>query len=768
MQSREATGRTRRLLLTLYAILAAALIAFGVFSYTSYEASLNEQVHERLAAIASLKTTEISAWRAERIGDGELLQRTPRLGGLVERALSEPDQAAAREELIHWLQQVQKANDYSQVSLVDATGKRVLSASPEGEVVDEGLTREAAEAMATGKVTIADFHRDGSLETPVHLSVAVPIVSEAADGKPIAVIAMRVDPTVFLFPYIQQWPGNSPTAETVLVGRVGDDALFLSQLRHGAAPAASIKVPLTATDVPAVQAALGRTGVMTGVDYQGVPVVAATKPVPDSPWAIVARMDVAEVYTPVRARLRLTIVAEVIILGAGLLGVLHVLGLQSVRLDRERLDDEAKHAWLATAVDSSLSEVYVVDVDKLVFEYVNRGALLNIGYSSEEMSAMSPVDILPELTDESLVAAVRPLLSGEQERTTFKTTHRRKDGSEYPVEAHLQLASREDKQLLLVNVHDITERRTAEAKLLEHQEHLEAEVAERTQELAATNEELATTNEELAAMNEEYEASNEELRSLNAEAIEAARETERLNAALAKADNAKSDFLASMSHELRTPLNSVIGFSDVMLKGLAGGLNEEQHRQMEMINNSGRHLLLLINDVLDLSKIEAGRMEPTPESFDLATEAVRALESLRPQADKSGLRLEAAGTEASCEIVSDCRMVRQILFNLISNAVKFTAAGSVSVEVVERSDSCEVQVTDTGIGIAGEDMARIFDAFTQVGMRNDHPDGTGLGLAVSSRLAQLLGGDLTVQSTLGEGSTFTLTLPKEHKPSGAS
>ena len=761
MQSREATGRTRRLLLTLYAILAAALIAFGVFSYTAYEASLSEQVQERLVAIASLKTTEISAWRAERIGDGELLQRTPGLGGLVERALSEPDQAAAREELIHWLQQVQKTNDYSQVSLVDASGKRVLSASPEGEVVDEGLTREAAEAMATGKVTIADFHRDGSLGTPVHLSVAVPIVSEAADGKPIAVIAMRVDPTVFLFPYIQQWPGNSPTAETVLVGRAGDDALFLSELRHGAAPAASIKVPLTATDVPAVQAALGRTGVMTGVDYQGVPVVAATKPVPDSPWAIVARMDAAEVYTPVRARLRLTIVAEIITLGAGLLGVLHVLGLQSVRLDRERLDDEAKHAWLATAVDSSLSEVYVVDVDKMVFEYVNRGALLNIGYSSEEMSAMSPVDILPELTKDSLVAAVLPLLSGEQERTNFKSTHRRKDGSEYPVEAYLQRVPREDKQLLLVNVHDITERRTAEAKLLEHQEHLEAEVAERTQE-------LATTNEELAAMNEEYEASNEELRSLNAEAIEAARETERLNAALAKADNAKSDFLTSMSHELRTPLNSVIGFSDVMLKGLAGGLNEEQHRQMEMINNSGRHLLLLINDVLDLSKIEAGRMEPTPESFDLATEAVRALESLRPQADKRGLRLEAAGTEASCEIVSDCRMVRQILFNLISNAVKFTAAGSVSVEVVERAGSCEVKVTDTGIGIAGEDMARIFDAFTQVGMRNDHPDGTGLGLAVSSRLAHLLGGDLTVQSTFGEGSTFTLTLPKEQEPSGAS
>ena len=226
------------------------------------------------------------------------------------------------------------------------------------------------------------------------------------------------------------------------------------------------------------------------------------------------------------------------------------------------------------------------------------------------------------------------------------------------------------------------------------------------------------------------------------------------------ADRLKSAFLATMSHELRTPLNSIIGFTGVMLKELPGPVNEEQKKQLGMVRTSANHLLALINDVLDLSKIEAGQLRVEQQRFAFCASGHRVVEAQRVIAEGRGLRLTHQVAPGVGDVVSDQRRVEQILFNLLSNAIKFTPAGEVEVTCSRQGDQIQVAVRDSGMGIAPADQERVFRPFQQVnqGLGRSH-DGTGLGLSISRRLARMLGGNIALESTLGHGSTFILTLP---------
>ncbi len=240
--------------------------------------------------------------------------------------------------------------------------------------------------------------------------------------------------------------------------------------------------------------------------------------------------------------------------------------------------------------------------------------------------------------------------------------------------------------------------------------------------------------------------------------------TEELEVAMRKAreaDRIKSAFLASMSHELRTPLNSIIGFTGILLQGLAGALNEEQRKQMGMVRNSARHLLRLINDVLDISKIEAGQLELSREYFNLADTLERVVETVSPAAAKKGLAVFREIDPEIGPVCSDQRRVEQVLINLVNNAVKFTDKGEIRIACRLRASHLVVSVTDTGIGIKREDMGALFEAFRQIhsGVARRY-EGTGLGLSICKKLVTMLGGEIGVESRgEGLGSVFTFTLP---------
>ena len=237
-------------------------------------------------------------------------------------------------------------------------------------------------------------------------------------------------------------------------------------------------------------------------------------------------------------------------------------------------------------------------------------------------------------------------------------------------------------------------------------------------------------------------------------------ELQRLYRELETTSRHKSEFLANMSHELRTPLNAIIGFSQVLRERMFGEINEKQAEYLDDILSSGNHLLSLINDVLDLSKVEAGQVGLEVAPFSLREALERGLAMVRERAANSGVQLTLE-PDTSLEIVDgDERRIRQVIFNLLSNAVKFTPSGGrVNVSSARLDGEVRVAVADTGPGIALEDRSRIFEEFQQTEAGAQQREGTGLGLALSKRLVELHGGRIWVDSEVGRGSTFTFSLP---------
>jgi len=252
----------------------------------------------------------------------------------------------------------------------------------------------------------------------------------------------------------------------------------------------------------------------------------------------------------------------------------------------------------------------------------------------------------------------------------------------------------------------------------------------------------------------------ERLEQLLEERIRKASELEETKERAVAADRLKSAFLATMSHELRTPLNSIIGFTGILLQGLGGPVNAEQTKQLTMVKNSANHLLSLISDVLDISKIEAGQLYVALEAMNLADSIRNVCQTVIPLAEKKGLQLDVSIADDVTTMTSDQRRVEQVLLNLLSNAVKFTETGSITVQAIREGDEYLVIVSDTGIGIEPDQAERLFKPFYQIdtGLTRKY-EGTGLGLSICKKLVELMGGSIWLESKPGRGSSFGFRLP---------
>jgi PAS domain S-box-containing protein len=385
---------------------------------------------------------------------------------------------------------------------------------------------------------------------------------------------------------------------------------------------------------------------------------------------------------------------------------------------------ERKQSEEAVRQERDFSDAILNSLPGIFYFYDQNGKFLRwsqtletvSGYSAEEISRMGPLDFFEEQAREAAARRIREVF--EKGESHGEANFVSKNGQLTPYYFTGKRIEIESMPYLIGMGIDITQRRQAEEELRKLNLELEQRIVARTEELAA--------------------------------AMIQAQESDRI----------KSAFLATMSHELRTPLNSIIGFTGVVLQGLAGPLNEEQFRQLSMTRDSAWHLLALINDILDISKIEAGELEILKRPFDIrqATESV--LRIVQPLAQKKNLQLKMAIGPNVDTINNDRRRVEQVLINLINNAIKFTERGEVNIECQIRDGWLETSVRDTGIGIKPEDMQRLFKPFQQIdtGLARGH-DGTGLGLAICQRLVTAMGGEIIVESQWAVGSTFKFTLP---------
>jgi PAS domain S-box-containing protein len=408
---------------------------------------------------------------------------------------------------------------------------------------------------------------------------------------------------------------------------------------------------------------------------------------------------------------------------------------QELRLrESERRELELEHrtrlleseARMAEIVESA-QEAIITFGDDGVITLFNEAAEGMFGLEGEEALAASIRDLFDDFSAVDLDRVCAETRSTPERRAggrlpqrSLALTGRRPDGTTFPVEASMSCLELEAERVFTMIARDVSERKAAEEAL-----------RQQAVSLARTSEELQRVNHQLQGRQLELET----------------------------AMSARSRFYASMSHELRTPINAILGYSALLLDDIYGPLNPEQARGIERANKAAKHLLELVNDILDLSKIEAGKLELEIQPATFPNVIQDLFVTVRPLADEHGSELALHHTGTPVTVITDPRRVRQILLNLLSNAIKFGEGRPITVESRARDDGgVEVDVTDLGIGIPVEDLDKIFDEFVQLSQPNQH-QGTGLGLPISRRLAVLLDGSLTVRSAPGEGSTFRLALP---------
>lgn len=800
VRSRRLSGRLAHwFLLVAVAPLALALPVI----YQQRSAAIEAEAVERLVTVRDLKVGQLNSWLDERIGEVRAIATDYEVRDLEG---VEPDSAGIDDVSQLFQRYVERQGSFHEIYVVDPRTGIALASSHISTVGESRpLPAHADAAHTSGDVLIGEVRQNEVGATTLDLSL--PVHCRAHPQRHlIAVVVAEID-HLALYGLLLDRTGMGQTGETLIVNR---HAVAISPLRWQ--DNAPFRVSISAE--PARLAALGQAGVTETPDYRGVPVLAAYAHLPRLGWGFVAKQDLVELHAPAQAMLRqllyiliasLVLVSLIaILLARSIAGPLAELteaarkieaGDLTARYETTRSDEigvlatalrsmttslqgrievqrRASRIAQETAAASSLSDfadrvvrslVETTAADFAAFHLLSETGrfevISSLGLAAEAMSSFDAAR--PEGLQGAAVEAGQVTWHSDiPDDTVFVV--RSIAGDAIPRQLVTVPLAVHEEVVALVSLGSVagfsaTAREVVERAWLGLSAAAATAVAQ--EEARRLAEQLQDRNLELGASNVQLAERAKRLSAQAAELQELADELESQREHVEEATRLKSEFLSNMSHELRTPLNSILALSQLMLAGRDGQRSAKDLEYLAVIERSGRQLLHLINDILDLSRIEAGKADLNVTGFSAREPVTVALETIRPLAQDKGLELSVEIPD-DLELKSDRFRVGQILLNLLSNAVKFTQHGSVRVVVAANANEVEYRVRDTGIGIARENLAGIFDEFRQVdGSATRRYEGTGLGLAIGSRMARLLGGRISVQSTPGVGSTFTLHLP---------
>ncbi len=769
-----------------FLFLSAGIGAVGYCYFLYQLAVVRKAAESELAAVADLKLQQIVEWRKARMDSAERIARDPFVGQSLEEFLAGSPEGPRRAQLLRWLSLIRESNQGLRALLLDPK-MNVRLAFPEDKDYFGPIAQSSAlEALHSSRIVMSDLHRS-SYTGEIHLDLAIPLCADldpaedrspAADRgsrPPIAVVVVEVDPQQFLYPHIQHWPTPSPSAESLLLRREGDEVLFLNDLRHKAGTALSLRLPIDNPERVGSKAALGSEGVVEGADYRGVPVLASVRSVAGTPWFLVAKVDMAEIDAPLRERGWATagLVTIVIVLTAlwlGCLGRCHDNYWLRKQLTEQKRTEEQQANMLKRleGVNRLQEDLLLPGTLQEKFKKIADTALGLLDLDFCRIWSVGPADLCNRGCMHALPAEERDacrrrdqclhLIMSSGRYTHADGNHRRVPFGAYKIG---RVANGEERRFLTNDV-------TTDPQVADHAwakgigivsfagYKLDDPDGRPTGVLAAFAKH---------ALSEEDHAFLSNLAETTSKVILDSRAEEELHEQRKRAEcanRAKSEFLANMSHEIRTPMTAILGFAEILLDELR---EPEAVEAAQTIKRNGEHLLRLINDILDISKIEAGRMDVENARWSPRQIVAEVVSLMHVRANAKGLTLRDEYDGPLPEsIVTDPARLRQILVNLVGNAIKFTNTGGVRivtrlVPVAGGGSMLKFDVIDTGRGIPESEIARLFEPFTQAdSSASRRHEGTGLGLTISRHLARALGGDVTARSELGKGSTFTATV----------
>jgi PAS domain S-box-containing protein len=446
--------------------LACAIIVVGFRYYSHQKDKITGEKLQQLSAIAELKAEELAKWRDERLAEARSLQSNRHFVQQVALFLQRPDDEKIREELLAWLSSFQASFSYRSVVLLDTHSTQRLIAG-EQNVPAGVVSRElAATALRSGEIQFSDLHVGESFQT-IHMGILVPLFFSSEKGRiPVGVLQLVIDPSKRLYPLLLSWPTPSPSAETLLVRKEGKQVVFLNELRHRKGAALSLRFPLSAKNLPAAMALRGFEGVTRGIDYRGVPVLAAVKKVRGSPWFLVAKVDADEIFKPVRDQAIVAgLVVSFLILLAGM-GFVLFWKQGRAKLFKRLYEEERRYHVLAERIENltrcAYDSILLLDGKHQVIE-ANDKALDMYGYSRDELLRLQLKDLLSPDEVPGIEERTRKIRQGRG--AMFESVQRRRDGTIFPVECSVSYLEMDDALYYQAIVRDVSERKAAETKI---------------------------------------------------------------------------------------------------------------------------------------------------------------------------------------------------------------------------------------------------------------------------------------------------------------